>query len=108
MTSVPVEITGDPLWRVEARFYEYALGSSREGRGRYYNGRHVLGESVMIHRLKLLTEIARLLLTMVPDQTGSFLQDDNTPYCTEMPSRREDAPGTEEDLRQLLETVPFS
>ena len=29
-----------------ARFYEYGLGSARESRGWYYDGRHVLGEKV--------------------------------------------------------------
>ena len=51
-----------------ARFYEYSLGSARESRGWYYRGRHVLGEKVAGHRMSLLTEIIRLLLTMIPDQ----------------------------------------
>jgi four helix bundle protein len=54
--------------RDRARFYEYALGSARESRGWYYNGQHVLGEKVVHHRIQLLTQIIRLLLTMVPDQ----------------------------------------
>src|SRR3989442_10634912 len=33
--------------RDRARFYEYALGSAREGRDWYYKSRHVLGESVI-------------------------------------------------------------
>src|SRR5215470_10567346 len=33
--------------RDRARFYEYALGSARESRNWYYNGRHVLGEEVI-------------------------------------------------------------
>jgi len=51
-----------------ARFYEYALGSARESRGWYYNGRHILGESVTDHRIQMLTQIIRLLLTMIPQQ----------------------------------------
>jgi four helix bundle protein len=54
--------------RDRARFYEYALGSVRESRDWYYKGRHILGEKVVEHRLKLLTEVIRLLLTMVPQQ----------------------------------------
>jgi len=50
------------------RFYEYALGSSRESRDWYYKARHVLGEQVVNHRCELLAEITRLLLTMIPDQ----------------------------------------
>ena len=51
-----------------ARFYEYALGSARESRDWYYKGRYVLGENVAKHRIHLLTQITRLLLTMIPDQ----------------------------------------
>ena len=53
-----------------ARFYEYALGSARESRDWYYKARHVLGEDVVQHRLGLLTEVIRLLLTMIPQQRG--------------------------------------
>ena len=52
-----------------ARFYEYALGSARESRDWYYKARHVLGEKVVTqHRSEFLTEIIRLLITMVPQQ----------------------------------------
>ncbi len=51
-----------------ARFYEYALGSARECREWYYKGRHILGETVVEHRLQFLTEIIRLLTVMVPQQ----------------------------------------
>ena len=54
--------------RDRARFYEYALGSARESRDWYYKGRHILGEAVIDHRLDLLTQIIRLLLTMIPQQ----------------------------------------
>jgi four helix bundle protein len=58
-----------------ARFYKYASGSGRETRDWYYKGRHVLGEEVTHHRLDLLTQIIRLLLTMVPQQRGGVLHD---------------------------------
>lgn len=54
----------------QARFYEYALGSAREARGWYYQGRHVLSEPVAAHRLTLLTQIIRLLLTVIPTERG--------------------------------------
>nr|HID12734.1 four helix bundle protein [Anaerolineae bacterium] len=60
--------------RDKARFYEYALSSARESRGWYYKGRHILGRSVMNHRLDLLTQIIRLLLVMIPDQRGRSLR----------------------------------
>jgi four helix bundle protein len=47
------------------RFYEYALGSSREARGWYYKARYVLSEQVVQHRTDLLAELAKLLLTMI-------------------------------------------
>jgi len=63
-----------------ARFYEYSLGSARESRDWYFKGRHVLSETVFQHRLQFLSEIIRLLLTMVPQQRGRILRDDSTPY----------------------------
>jgi len=63
-----------------ARFYEYALGSARESRDWYFKSRHILGEAVVEHRYGLLSEIIRLLLTMIPDQRGRTLRDEPTPY----------------------------
>jgi four helix bundle protein len=63
-----------------ARFYEYSLGSARESRGWFYKGRHVLGESVVKHRMDLVVQIIRLLLAMVPDQRGLILHEESPPY----------------------------
>ena len=63
-----------------ARFYEYALGSAREGRDWYYKGHHLLSESVTSHRLNLMTEIIRLLLVMVPNQRKAALREENETY----------------------------
>jgi len=49
-----------------AQFYEYALGSVRESRDWYYKSRRVLPARVIEHRLGLCTELAKLLLKMVP------------------------------------------
>ena len=54
----------------QARFYEYALGSAREARGWYHQGRFVLSEEVAAHRAKLLTDVIRLLLTIIPAERG--------------------------------------
>lgn len=54
--------------RDQARFYEYALGSAREARGWYYQGRHVLHGDVVRHRIDLLTRIIRSLLVIIPTQ----------------------------------------
>jgi four helix bundle protein len=158
LKSVPVEITEDPLWKVEAyrlalfaadlawhdvtklikdkrtidlsgqlysavgsiganisegysrgsgrdraRFYEYALGSARESRGWYYNGRHVLGQAVADHRMQLLTQIIRLLLTMVPDQRGSAFHEDSSAYRA---SSEEPATGPSPELH-LIQDGPL-
>ncbi|HWE95505.1 MAG TPA: four helix bundle protein [Tepidisphaeraceae bacterium] len=50
--------------RDRARFYEYALGSSREARDWYFKGRHVLEESVVAHRMDLASQITRLTVVM--------------------------------------------
>ncbi len=64
----------------QARFYEYALGSAREARGWYYQGRHVLGKEVTAHRLDLVTQIIRSLLTIIPAERGFKMKEVETPY----------------------------
>lgn len=135
LASVPAELTGDPLWRLEvyrravfagdlawhdvsklakdprtisladqlyraigsisaniaegysrrsgkdrARFYEYALGSAREGQGWYYQARHVLSKAVSAHRLRLLTQVIRLLLTIIPSERGYKMKEERASY----------------------------
>ena len=63
-----------------ARFYEYALGSARESRDWYFKCRHVLGNEVAEHRLELLTQIIRLLLTMVPQQRNYKVGEPEADY----------------------------
>jgi four helix bundle protein len=147
LKSVPMDISGDPLWTVEAyrlalfaselgwhdvtklmkdkhmrelsdqlyralgsiganifegysrdggrdraRFYEYALGSARESRGWYYNGRHVLGEMVAEHRMHLLTQIIRLLLRMVPDQRSTTSHEDGPAYRADLETAGQNPP----------------
>jgi four helix bundle protein len=67
-----------------ARFYEYALGSTRESRDWYYKGRHVLGEEITNNRMNLLAQIIRLVLTMVPQQRGYVLHEDSLEYHTDV------------------------
>ena len=66
--------------RDRARFYEYALGSAREGRDWYHKGRHVLGESVTSHRIGLLAQIIRLLLTIIPAERGASIKEEPSAY----------------------------
>jgi four helix bundle protein len=79
-----------------ARFYEYSLGSARESRDWYYKGRHVLGHEVFQHRSKFLTEIIRLLLTMVPQQRGRTLREEQGEYIAGI------------DIESLLQNIPFA
>jgi four helix bundle protein len=73
--------------RDRARFYEYGLGSARESRGWYYKGRRILGEEVSAHRISLLTEIIKLLITMIPDQRGQVLRETTVHYRTDSVSK---------------------
>ena len=63
-----------------ALFYQYALGSARESRDWYYKARFVLGNTTFEHRTRILTEIIRLLLTMIPQQRGRVLREDQVRY----------------------------
>jgi len=135
LASVPPELTGDPLWKMEvyrlavfaselawpdvsrlvqdkrtisladqlyraagsvssniaegysrqsgrdqARFYEYSLGSAREARNWYYEGRHILSERVATHRMQLLTQIIRMLLHIIPAERGYHLHEGSRLY----------------------------
>jgi four helix bundle protein len=77
-----------------ARFYEYALGSARESRDWYYKSRHILGDDVANHRLSFMTQIIRLLITMVPQQRSRG-------------TIREDRPSYEISLDSLLTNIPL-
>ncbi len=92
--------------RDRARFYEYALGSARESRGWFFKGRHILSEPVAEHRIRLVTHIARLSLTMIPDQraTASFLREEATGYAHEAWCS---SPLTPAETSSLLTTVPM-
>ena len=63
-----------------ARFYEYGLGSAREGRHWYLQARPLLGDVVVNHRIRLLTQIIRLLLTMIPDQRPITIREEPAVY----------------------------
>jgi len=91
-----------------ARFYEYSLGSARESRDWYYKGRHILGEEVTQHRMQLLTEVIRLLLTMVPQQRGRILREESVPYKVAASDATPDMAIQEgRPLNELLSKVPL-
>jgi hypothetical protein len=62
------------------RFWEYALGSAREARGWYFQSRHIISGEVALHRMKLLTQITRLLLAAIPDQRQRRIAESETEY----------------------------
>jgi four helix bundle protein len=159
--SVPVTITGDSLWKMEAyrlallvsdigwhdvtklsrdrrtlalsdqlyralgsiganlaegysrgsgkdrsRFYQYALGSARESRDWYFKGRYVLGQLVVEHRIKLLTSIVRLLITMIPQQRGGTLREEEAEYQVAM-VRSDENSAWGSTLEDLLASIPL-
>jgi four helix bundle protein len=63
-----------------ALFYQYALGSAHESRDWYYKARFILGDEIFQHRVQAITEILRLLLTMIPQQRGYVIREDSDPY----------------------------
>jgi four helix bundle protein len=79
----------------QARFYEYSLGSAREARDWYFKARHVLGNEVALHRIRLLVQIIRPLLKLVPEFRGKKIAEEQTEYL----------PYT---LESLLENIPFA
>jgi len=88
-----------------ARFYEYALGSARESRTWYFDGRHVLGEAVSLHRLRLHTQIIKLLLTMVPSNRGYSLHECDSAEVLVLADDLE--PFSSDELKGLLESAPM-
>jgi four helix bundle protein len=74
------------------RFYEYALGSTRESRHWYYQGRHILSEKVAEHRINLLAEIARLLLSIIPQERVRNLAEEPASYQIDLVAPLDDPP----------------
>jgi four helix bundle protein len=89
-----------------AHFYEYALGSARESRDWYYKARHVLQQDVTAHRLSLLAQIIRLLLTMVQQQRGRALHE-NAPSYAASPDGGSEQDATFAELDALLADAPL-
>lgn len=80
-----------------AHFYEYSLGSARESRDWYHQSRHVFGKEVAEHRMDLLVQIIRLLLTMTPQQRGKSLHEESANYLV----------NENVDIETLLMNVPM-
>jgi four helix bundle protein len=78
----------------QARFYEYALGSAREARDWYYKARHVLGEEATLHRMRLIVQIIRQLLKLIPEYRGRRIGEELDVYVVS-------------SLNQLLNNAPL-
>jgi len=65
-----------------ARYFEYALGEAREARDRYYKVRRVLKQEVVLHRIKLLTQIVKILNVFVPTQRKRGIREEQGIYIT--------------------------
>ena len=83
----------------QARFYEYSLGSAREARDWYFKARHVLGNEVALHRMRLLVSVIRTLLKLIPQFRAKKIAKEIA---------EEIAPYEAYNLESLLEDVPFS
>lgn len=76
-----------------ARFYEYALGSARETRDWYYKSREILGIELVNHRVRFITQIIRLLLTMIPQQRSYSIKEPDCKY--------------KNSFKELLKNIPL-
>jgi four helix bundle protein len=59
------------------------FGSARESRGWYYRARHLLKTEVYEHRSALLTEIIKLLLTIIPKERSRVICESPVKYTVD-------------------------
>ena len=63
-----------------ARYFEYSLGEAREARDRYYKVRRALKQDVVVHRIKVLTHIVKMLNAFVPTQRKRGIREEQGIY----------------------------
>jgi four helix bundle protein len=63
-----------------ARYFEYSLGEAREARDRYFKVRRALKQEVVLHRIKLLTQIVKMLNAFVPTQRKHGIREEKGTY----------------------------
>ena len=67
-----------------------------------------MGKVVMSHRLRLLTQIIRLLMTMIPEQRGHILREQGISYQDGVRyDTQADIVVNREMLDDLLQNVPL-
>ena len=90
-----------------AHFYEYSLGSARESRHWYYQSRHILGDAVLQHRIGLLDQVIRLLVTVVPQQRNEgSIREGEVDYQISPEVTQPEATVEAESQTELLRNVP--
>lgn len=62
------------------RYFEYSLDEAREARDRYYKARRVLKPEVVLHRMRILTQIVKVLNAFVPTQRKRGIRDEQGIY----------------------------
>ena len=88
-----------------AHFYEYALGSARESRDWYYKAREAWRKRTA-HRM-VLCQVIRLLLTMVPQQRGYGVGEENPGYKTSKACEGTTSAENRKEFEELLSNVPL-
>ncbi len=66
----------------KARYFEYSLGEAREARDRIYKARRALKSEVVLHRMKVLTQIIKILNVFVPTQRKKGIREEKALYLT--------------------------
>jgi four helix bundle protein len=62
-----------------ARYFEYSPGEARD---RYFKARRALKQEVVLHRIKLLTQIVKILTAFVPAQRKRGIREEKGMYIT--------------------------
>lgn len=88
--------------RDQARFYEYALGSTHESRGWYYLARHKWSQEVVAHRLGFLTQIICQLLANIPAQRGYKLSEEEASCDTSLATLLQGLPLPDDDMEHVI------
>ena len=65
-----------------ARYFEYSLGEAREARDRYFKTRRVLKQDVVLHRIRILTQIVKILNTFIPTQRKQGIREEKALYLS--------------------------
>jgi four helix bundle protein len=65
-----------------ARYFEYSLGEAREARDRYFKVRRVLKPDVVLHRIRILTQIVKILNTFVLAQRKHGIREEKAVYLS--------------------------